>query len=139
MAHVEKKEYDKAVAEFKTVMSSAGDGGGAETATGDELNADDLETAAALAYAYAAAGRRAEAEKLLAQMISLSKRRYVSPLYLATVYTGLGEKEQAIEQINKAYENRHPGLVLIRVWPLFDSLRDDPRFQNLLRRFEPIP
>ncbi len=132
LAYVEKKEYDKAVEEFRTVMSG-------EAATGDELNADDIETAAALAYTYARAGRKAEAETVLSLMISLSKRRYVSPLYLATIYTGLGDKEQAIEQLNKAYENRHPGLVLIRVWPHFDSLRDDPRFQSLLRRFEPIP
>jgi adenylate cyclase len=117
-------------------MSSEGEG---DAATGDELNADDLETAAALAYAYAAAGRRAEAQSLLAQMTSISKRRYVSPLYLATVYTGLGDKEQAIKLLYQAYDNRHPGLVLIRVWPHFDSLRDDPRFQELLRRVEPIP
>ncbi|HWS99392.1 MAG TPA: protein kinase [Pyrinomonadaceae bacterium] len=138
LAYVEKKEYEKAVAEFKTVMSSGGEGADS-AAAGDELNADDIETAAALAFAYAAAGRRAEAEKLLAQMTSLAGRRYVSPLYLATVYTGLGDKEQAIKLLYKAYDNRHPGLVLIRVWPHFDSLRGDPRFQELLRRFEPIP
>jgi serine/threonine-protein kinase len=136
LAYVEKKEYERAVAEFKTVMSSGGEGA---EAVGDELNADDIETAAALAYAYAAAGRRAEAEKLLRQMTSLAGRRYVSPLYLATVYTGLGDKEQAIKLLYQAYDNRHPGLVLIRVWPHFDSLRDDPRFRELLRRFEPIP
>ena len=136
LAYVEKKEYDKAVAEFKTVMNSGGEG---EAATGDELNADDIETAAALAYAYAGAGRRAEAQTVLSLMESLSRRRYVSPLYLATIHTGLGEKEQAIKLLYQAYENRHPGLVLIRVWPHFDSLRGDPRFEELLRRFEPIP
>jgi len=135
LAYLQKKEYDKAISEFKTVMKSADDAATAK----NELDGDDLETAAALAYAYASAGRRAEAQSLLGKMIELSKRRYVSPLYLATVYTGLGEKDQAIEQLNKAYDNRHPGLVLIRVEPLYDSLRDDGRFQELLRRFEPIP
>ncbi|MDT4895498.1 MAG: eukaryotic-like serine/threonine-protein kinase [Acidobacteriota bacterium] len=135
LAYLQKKDYSKAVAEFKTVMDSGGDASAAK----DELDGDDLETAAALAYAYSASGKRAEAQALLNKMIELQKRRYVSPLYLATVYTGLGEKEQAIEQLNKAYENKHPGLVLIRVEPLFDSLRDDQRFQELLRRFEPIP
>jgi serine/threonine-protein kinase len=135
LAYLQKKEYDTAIAEFKSVMKSAG-----EAATGkEELDGDDLEAAAALAYAYASAGKRAEAQSLLDKMIELQKRRYVSPLYLATVYTGLGAKDQAIEQLNKAYENRHPGLVLIRVEPLFDTLRDDQRFQELLRRFEPIP
>jgi tetratricopeptide (TPR) repeat protein len=136
LAYLQKKEYDKAISEFRTVMTSAGD---AAAAAKDELDGDDLETAAALAYAYASAGRRAEAQSLLDKMIKLSKRRYVSPLYLATIYTGLGEKDQALEQLNKAYDNKHPGLVLIRVEPLFDSLRDDKSFQELLRRFEPIP
>jgi tetratricopeptide (TPR) repeat protein len=134
LAYLQKKDYDKAIAEFKTVMKPAGG-----DATKDELDGGDLETPAALAYAYALAGRRAEAQTILSKMIELSKRRYVSPLYLATIYTGLGDKDQAIEQLNKAYENRHPGLVLIRVEPLFDSLRDDQRFQELLRKFEPIP
>jgi serine/threonine protein kinase/Tfp pilus assembly protein PilF len=135
LAYLQKKEYDKAIAEFKIVMDSTGDASAAK----DELDGDDLETAAALAYAYSASGNRAEAQTLLGKMIELQKRRYVSPLYLATVYAGLGEKDQAIEHLKKAYENRHPGLVLIRVEPLFDSLRDDQRFQELLRRFEPIP
>jgi len=135
LAYLQKKEYDKAIAEFKTVMGATGDAQG----TKDDLDGDDLETAAALAYAYAAAGRRAEAQTLLTKMIELQKRRYVSPLYLATVYAGLGDKEQAIAHLNQAYQNRHPGLVLIRVEPLFDSLRDDERFRGLLRRFEPIP
>lgn len=138
LAYLQKKEYDKAIAEFKTVMETSGDAGVAAAAK-DELDGSHLETVAALAYAYALSGRRPEAQSLLGKMIELSKRRYVSPLYLATVYAGLGDKDQAIEQLKKAYDNRHPGLVLIRVEPLFDSLRDDPRFQELLRRFEPIP
>jgi serine/threonine protein kinase/Tfp pilus assembly protein PilF len=136
LAYLQKKEYDKSIAEFKLVMKSAG--AAAETGR-DELDGEDLEAVAALAFAYALSGRRAEAESLLGKMIELSKRRYVSPLYLATVYTGLGDKDRAIEQLYKAYDNRHPGLVLIRVEPLFDSLRDDQRFNELLRRFEPIP
>ncbi|HKR00679.1 MAG TPA: protein kinase [Pyrinomonadaceae bacterium] len=135
LAHLQKKEFDKAIAEFKSVMSPAGGAQGSK----DEIDGDDLEMAAALGYAYAASGRRAEAQSLLVRMIELSQRRYVSPLYIATIHAGLGEKEQAVAQLNKAFENRHPGLVLIRVEPLFDSLRDDPQFQELLRRFDPIP
>ncbi|HEX8846321.1 MAG TPA: protein kinase [Pyrinomonadaceae bacterium] len=132
LAHLQKKDYEKAAAEFNTVIGPAAD-------AADDLGGIDLEAAAALAYTYAVAGRRAEAQNLLNKMTELSKRRYVSPLYLATIYTGLGEKDQAIEQLNKAFDNRHPGLVLIRVEPLFDSLREDQRFRELLRRFEPIP
>lgn len=134
LAHLQKKEFERAVNEFKSVMNSS-----AESDAKGELEGDDLSSAAALSYTYAQMGRRAEAQELLAKMIELQKRRYVSPLYLATAYTGLGEKEQAITHLYQAYDNRHPGLVLIRVEPLFDSLRDDARFQELLKRFEPIP
>jgi adenylate cyclase len=85
------------------------------------------------------AGRPKEAEAILNRLQALSRRRYVSGLYLAIVYTGLNDKDKAIEYLNKAYENRHPGLVLIRVDPIFDNLRSDPRFQKLIARFEPMP
>ena len=63
----------------------------------------------------------------------------MSGLYLAIVYTGLNEKDRAVDYLNKAYESRHPGLVLIRVDPIFDDLRSDERFKQLIARFEPIP
>jgi eukaryotic-like serine/threonine-protein kinase len=122
-AYVQKKMYAEAVAEFQKLITSPG---------------EDLETAAALGYAYAQSGRREEAQKILSEMMELSKNRYVSPLYIATVYTGLGAKDQAIEWLNKAYEGRHPGLVLIKVDPMFDSLRADARFQELLKRFDRV-
>ena len=123
-AYVQKKMYGEAIAEFQKLIASP---------------ADDLETAAALGYAYAQSGRRAEAQKMLTEIIELSKSRYVSPLYIATIHTGLGERDQAIEWLYKAYDARHPGLVLLKVDPMFDSLRGDPRFQELLRRFDRVP
>jgi serine/threonine-protein kinase len=123
-AYVQKKMYGEAIAEFQKLIASPG---------------DDLETAAALGYAYAQSGRRAEAQKILAEMMELQKSRYVSPLYIATVYSGLEEKEQAIEWLYKAYDGKHPGLVLIKVDPMFDGLRGDQRFQDLLRRFDRAP
>jgi serine/threonine-protein kinase len=123
-AYVQKKMYGEAIAEFQKLITTPG---------------DDLETAAALGYAYAQSGRRAEAQKILTEIIELSKTRYVSPLYIATIHTGLGERDQAIEWLYKAYDARHPGLVLIKVDPMFDSLRGDERFQQLLRRFDRVP
>jgi serine/threonine protein kinase/tetratricopeptide (TPR) repeat protein len=123
-AYVQKKMYGEAIAEFQKLISTPG---------------DDLETAAALGYAYAQSGRRADAQKFLTEIIELSKSRYVSPLYIATIYTGLGERDQAIEWLYKAYDARHPGLVLLKVDPMFDSLRGDARFQELLRRFDRVP
>jgi eukaryotic-like serine/threonine-protein kinase len=123
-AYVQKKMYAEAIAEFQKLRSSPG---------------EDLETAAALAYAYARSGRREEAQKILAEMIELQKSRYVSPLYIATVHTGLENQDAAVEWLNKAYDARHPGLVLIRIDPMFDGLRGDRRFQELLRRFDRTP
>jgi serine/threonine protein kinase/Tfp pilus assembly protein PilF len=123
-AYVQKRMYAEAVAEFQKLITSPG---------------EDLETAAALAYAYARSGRRDEAQKILSEMMELSKSRYVSPLYVATIYTGLGDKDRAVEWLNKAYEGRHPGLVLIKIDPMFDDLRGDARFQELLKRFDRVP
>ena len=50
------------------------------------------------------------------------------------IYAGLGDKDQAFACLDKAYELRDSGIVFIKVDPLFDPLRDDPRFKNLLRR-----
>ena len=85
------------------------------------------------------AGRSREAIAILNQLDALSKRRYVSPLYFAIVYAGLKDTDKAIEYLNKAFDARHPGLVLIRIEPMFDQLRSDERFKALIKRFEPIP
>jgi len=120
-AYAQKKMYNEAITEFQRLVSAPG---------------DNLEAEAALANAYAQSGRRADAQKILAGLLNESQQRYVSPLYIATVYTGLGDRDKAIEWLNKAYDSRHPGLVLIRIEPMFDTLRSDARFQELLHRFD---
>ena len=89
---------------------------------------------ATLGHAYAVAGKRAEASKVLADLQSQSKERYVSPYFIALIYTGLGDKDQAFAWLNKAYEERHPYVNHLDVEPVFDTLRSDPRFEDLLRR-----
>lgn len=89
---------------------------------------------AAPGHAYAALGQRDEAQTVLDQLTQLGKRRYVSPYYIAAIYTGLGEKEQALAWLDRACESRSEGLVWLKVDPLFDTLRTDPRFADLLRR-----
>jgi tetratricopeptide (TPR) repeat protein len=98
------------------------------------LSGEDPETIAELGYAYGMTGRRAEAQKVLDELNELSKRRYVLPYFIATIHTGLGNKDQAFAWFEKAYEDRHPGLVLISIDPKFDSLRSDPRYADLVRR-----
>ncbi len=87
-----------------------------------------------LGHAYAASGKRNEAVKILNEMKEMSKQKYVSSYDLAILYTGLGDKDKALEQLNHAYEERDGWIICLRVEPLFDPLRSDPRFQDLIRR-----
>jgi len=97
------------------------------------LSADPI-TLAQLAHAYAVAGKRTQAEKLLAQLQAESKKSYVFPSTIALLYVGLGEKDRALAWLEKAYAERDPELGGLKVSPEFDPLRSDPRFQDLLRR-----
>jgi len=89
---------------------------------------------AALGHAYALAGERDKALKALAELHQISERRYVSPYLFAVIYAGLGDKDQAFAWLNKAVEDRSFFLIWLKVEPLFDPFRDDPRFHNLVRR-----
>jgi len=64
----------------------------------------------------------------------MSKQKYVSPYDLAVLYTGLGENERAIEQLGKAHKERAGWTINLKVEPLFDPLRSDPRFTDLLQQ-----
>ena len=86
-----------------------------------------------LAYAYAAAGRRDEALKILVEQQRLAKQRFVSPYNFAIIYTGLGDKDRAFEWLAKCVEQRTMILVHLKSRPLFDPLRSDPRYTDLLR------
>ena len=89
---------------------------------------------AALGHSYALSGERAKAQKTLAELREMSKRRYISPYLFAIVYLGLGDKEQTFAWLEKAFQDRSIFLIWLKVEPQFDSLRDDARFQDLLRR-----
>jgi len=92
-----------------------------------------------LAYAYAEAGRRREARKILDELDQLSKQKYVSPFPIAVAYTGLRENDRAFEALEKAYAERSWGVGMLEVNPVFDPLRSDPRFSVLLRRVNLMP
>jgi tetratricopeptide (TPR) repeat protein len=91
---------------------------------------------ALLAHAYATSGRPAEAQKILAELNEVSKQAYVSSYDLAILYVGLGDKDRALEQLNKAYEDRAGFIIYLNVEPLFDPLRSDPRFAELVRKMK---
>jgi len=86
-----------------------------------------------LARALALAGKRQQAKLTIEKALRM-RRRYISSVDLAFAYGALGEKAQAFAILEKAYAERNSDLVRLRVAPLLDPLRNDPRFQNLLRR-----
>jgi TolB-like protein/DNA-binding winged helix-turn-helix (wHTH) protein/Tfp pilus assembly protein PilF len=94
-------------------------------------------TRAGLAHAYAVAGKQAQARKIVEQLKHESSRRYVPARELAVVYADLGEKDQAFQWLEKAYQERDRGLIWLKTDPALDSLRSDPRYRDLLRRVGP--
>jgi non-specific serine/threonine protein kinase len=119
MIYTEAGRYEEGIAEGQKAWSLSGS---APSALGQ------------LGYSYAVSGQGAQAQKVLAELKDLSKRRYVAPLSIAIVYVGLREKQQAFEWLDKAYEDHSFFLEWIKVDPRFNSLRGEPRFQDLLRR-----
>ncbi len=83
---------------------------------------------------YALAGRRAEAQNLLDELTKLAEHRYVTPVALANIHIGLGNKDQAFAWFEKAYHERSYYMTWIKVMAIVDPLRSDPRFTDLLRR-----
>jgi TolB-like protein/DNA-binding winged helix-turn-helix (wHTH) protein/tetratricopeptide (TPR) repeat protein len=86
-----------------------------------------------LAHAYALAGNRAKALEILEQLKTLSKEKYVVPVDIAIIYTGLGDRNSAFQWLEKAYQERTARITELSE-PHFDSLRSDPRFPDLMRR-----
>ena len=89
---------------------------------------------AALAHAYAVAGRADEARALAAELRRMAEREPVSPFFLALVYTGLRDTDEAIAWLEKAHQQRSGSVRYLRGERRLDPLRSDPQFQDLLRR-----
>jgi TolB-like protein/Tfp pilus assembly protein PilF len=123
-AYVGKKQYELGIAELKKFATIGGN------------SAPSLGT---LGVAYAAAGRRADAQESLDQLMERSKTTYVPALYIAGSYASLGQKDKAFEWLEKSYEERSLLLAFIKVIPYFDPLRSDPRYADLLRRMNLQP
>jgi adenylate cyclase len=94
---------------------------------------------AALAHAYAVSGNREAAQKIISELQELAKTKYISSFQIASIYAGLGENDQAFAWLEKAYEERSPELVNLKIEPSFDNLRSDPRFTDLAARIGLIP
>jgi len=118
-AYEQTGRYEEAISEFKKAIP---------------LSKGNPEAAAALGHAYAVSGQEDEARKVLEELNDDSKHRYVSPDYKALIYAGLGDKNAAFVQLQKAYDEHAGQLIYVNVDQRFDSLHSDPRFQELCRR-----
>ena len=112
--------HDEAVATIEEAMAVSGRG------------APIIWTAKGMIYSIA--GKKDEAKKTLDQMLEQSKKSYVAPWMIAIVYMGLGERDKAFEWIEKAFKERDHWLVYLKVSPVVDNLRSDPRFPKILKR-----
>jgi len=119
ISYGEKGLFEEAEAEFKKALA---------------ISANDTETLSAMSYMFAAAGRDADAQGMLDRINDIAKERYVSPYSLARVHIGLGQLDEAFECLEKTFQERHGILTYIKVEPIFDRLRDDPRYAELLRK-----
>jgi len=120
-AYLSRQEYPQAVIEFQK---------------GLQLSGGALVYESLLAEAEALAGRQSEARQILNDLSRLARKRYVSSSVLATVYLGLGDKDQAFRWLAKAADDRADTLAYTKVDPAYDSLRQDPRWTALLRRLK---
>jgi TolB-like protein/Tfp pilus assembly protein PilF len=98
------------------------------------LSGESVGMLAALAHAYGLAGKTEKARGILGDLMERSRRSYVPPTSIAVIYAGLGEKENALEWLEKAWGEQDVGLHTLKVHPIFNGLCTDPRFQDLLRR-----
>jgi eukaryotic-like serine/threonine-protein kinase len=89
---------------------------------------------AALAQSHAEAGWPKDARQILDDLTKLAQHKYVAPHFFAGIHIGLQENERAIEYLEKSYTEHCHWLIYLHIDPSMDSLRDNPRFQDLLRR-----
>ena len=99
-----------------------------------ELSGASTRPTGFLGYALAKAGRRAEARAELKGLLRLSEERHVSPYNVAMICNGLGESDEALAWLERGYREREPRMVFLKAEPKWNNLRDDPRFQDLVRR-----
>ena len=118
-AYEQRGMYQQAIAEFQKANT---------------LSKGSTYTVAALAHAYAVAGERVKAQKIIDQLKEQSKKTYVSSYDIAEVYIGLGRKNVALDWLERAFDERSRGLVFLKVEPRLDDTRSDPRFKALLKK-----
>ena len=111
------ERYDEALAAFRKA---------AETGP--------TETLSLTGFTYAVSGRKQDGDRILRELVAKRERSYVPPYNLAMLYNGLGNTDEALNWLERAYEERDPHLVFLGAEPSWDSLRADPRYTDLMKR-----
>jgi TolB-like protein len=150
-AYYYSRHYDQAIAQFHTALDLSstfpahGDAGEAleqKGLYGEAIKeyvaaiagSGNRDLAAAVEQAYSASGYKSALRTWAEGLKEESKRRYIPPYPIALIYARLGETDQSFEWLERAYEQRASVLPFLRVQPIFDSIRSDPRFDDLVRR-----
>jgi len=118
-AHMRLNNYTQAIVHLKA----------SRTGTGEFPLMD-----AALGLAYAVSGKKGLTAKMAEQFKAAAKKRYIPPTYFGMLFAGLGDKDKAMMWLEKAYDDRADGLTWLNVEPMLDDVRNDPRFQELIKR-----
>lgn len=118
-SYEQKQMFDDAIAQFKKAV---------------ELSQENLHVLASLGRAYAVVGRIDDAQDILSRLIDEVERDNASPYDIAIIYAGLGENDEAFEWLERAYQERDGVMTHLKVTPLLDNLRSDPRFVNIVRK-----
>lgn len=120
-AYEEKKMYDQAIAEYQKAR---------------EINSASWDPLASLGHVYAVAGRKAEAEEMLTKLQAIVKQDKRALYGIALIYAGLNDKDRAFEWLEKGLEARAVSIRNLRYDPDLNVLKADPRFDDLLQRFD---
>ena len=118
LIHVAEAQYDKAIPELEKAAGASNNGG----------------ALAGLAYGNAMAGKKDRARELLEKLNAGRQSGLIVPYRVAAVHLALGENDRAIEWLRKSYEERDNWMVQLKVDPVMDPLRSDPRFQELMQK-----
>ena len=117
--YVQKRMYKEAISSFEKAVASS---------------PHNTEILAHLGYAHGISGNREEAGKIMRRLLDDSAKFYVSEYDLALVFLGLGQKDDALDHLEQAYEKRASYLTLISVDPVLDALRSEPRFKSIISK-----
>jgi TolB-like protein/DNA-binding winged helix-turn-helix (wHTH) protein/Tfp pilus assembly protein PilF len=117
MALVQLRRYDEAIAQFQDAV---------------RLSSGSQGSYALLAYGYGRAGKKREALEIIHTLESMAAKQYVSPAYISAAWAGVNERDKAFAWADKAVQQHAALLVRLKVEPVLDPVRDDPRYAQLM-------